>query len=307
MRGIIGFTGADGFIGAHTCRYLSSLGYLVRGLLGPPGSAQLDSGDLAHAACFDIVDVDRLADLFRGVDAVVHVAGLPSVRASFDEPLEFARIHVEGTAAALEAARRSKVKRFVYMSSAEVYGRVKEDAVTENHTLEARSPYGAAKIGAEQMVRAFSHAYGLDGFVLRPFSVYGPRMGQYSLVARILDQLDARSPIRVADLRPIRDYCFVGDVARAIERAIVSPIVGVEAINIGFGVGTSVAELAKIALDLVGDCRSVCEDDEHDRPGDSEIPRLVADIGKAKERLEWVPLVDLAAGLRQTIGIVTKT
>ncbi|MFY9708978.1 MAG: NAD-dependent epimerase/dehydratase family protein, partial [Candidatus Cybelea sp.] len=237
----VAVTGAGGFIGAHACRYLSTRGYQVRGLLGPPDWRKAGGEDLAYAACFDIIDVGLLIELFLGIDTIVHMAGPPSVRSSFDEPARFARTHVEGTAAVLEAARKSGVKRVVYISSAEVYQRSMADRVIENHPLEARSPYGAAKIGAEQMVRAFSCAYGLEAVILRPFSTYGPGMSVHSLVARVVSQLHESGPLRVADLRPVRDYCFVEDVARAIERAIVAPTRGVEVLNIGSGIGTSVA------------------------------------------------------------------
>jgi nucleoside-diphosphate-sugar epimerase len=304
---LIAVTGAGGFIGAHACRHLSTQGFRIRRLLGPRDSNQIGGGDLGYDARFDIIDVALLSELFSGVNTVVHVAGPPSVRSSFDEPAQFARTHVEGTAAVLEAARKSDVKRIVYISSAEVYGRRADERLKEEHPLEARSPYGAAKIGAEQMVRAFSHAYGLDALILRPFSVYGPGMSVHSLVWRVVSQLNESGPLRVADLRPVRDYCFVGDVARAIERAIVAPTRGVEAINIGSGIGTSVAELAATALALVDNPRLVCEDLAERRPGNSEILSLVADTCKAERLLDWVPQVTLASGLREMTAVVTQT
>jgi nucleoside-diphosphate-sugar epimerase len=299
---LIAVTGAGGFIGSEVCRRLSDQRYVVRGLLGPPGSSQAVRENLAETARFEITDLERLVEFLSQVEAVVHLAGPPSVRSSFDEPTLFARTHVEGTAAVLEAARMNGVRRVVYVSSADVYGRTEADRVTEDDPLEARSPYAAAKIGAEQMVRAFSQAHGLEAFILRPFSVYGPGMSERSLVARILAQLASSSPVCVADLRPVRDYCFVADVARAIERAIAAPVKGVETVNVGSGIGTSVALLARTAIALSGNHRALCEDARGSRPREADILRLVADVSKAQALLDWAPSVPLATGLREMIG-----
>lgn len=300
-RNVVAVTGAGGFIGAQVCRRLSARGYTVRALIGPPKSHQLVPDLFETCARFDITDLGRLVELFSGVDAVVHVAGPPSVRRSFDEPRLFARTHVEGTAAVLEAARKNDVARIVYISSADVYGGSESERVTEEHPVEARSPYGASKIGAEQMVRAFSRAYGLDALILRPFSVYGQGMSAKSLVQSIISQLDKSGPVRVANLRPVRDYCFVSDVACAIERAIAAPLKGVEIVNIGSGVGTSVAELAGTAIALAGNHRALSEG-HRGRPCEADILRLVADVNKARALLDWVPSVSLATGLRAMIG-----
>jgi nucleoside-diphosphate-sugar epimerase len=298
---LIAVTGAGGFIGSAVCRRLVASGR-VHALIGPPGETGTPVSGVARHAYAEIVDRDALADLFAGADAVIHLAGPPSVRASFDDPMRFARVHVEGTVAALDAARAARVARFVYVSSAEVYGRPQSDPVAETHPLEARSPYAAAKIGAEQMVRAYGHAFGLVSAIVRPFSVYGPEMGPHSLVRAIVRQLGDAGPLRLADLRPVRDYCFIDDVARAIDLATQAELAETVALNIGSGVGTSVAELARTAIQLSGRERELKEETANRRPGNAEILRLVADRTRAHELLGWEPNVTLAGGLLATIA-----
>ncbi len=298
---LIAVTGAGGFIGSALCRRLVASAR-VHALIGPPGDTGTPVAGVARHVYAEIVDRDALAALFAGADAVIHLAGPPSVRASFEDPMGFARAHLEGTAAALEAARAARVTRFVYVSSAEVYGRPQSDPVAETHPLEARSPYAAAKIGAEQMVRAYGHAYGLVAAIVRPFSVYGPEMGAYSLVRAIVRQLAGSGPLRLADLRPVRDYCFIDDVARALELATRAELTGTPAINLGSGIGTSVADLARTAIRLSGRECALEEETANRRPGNAEILRLVADRTRARELLGWEPNVTLAAGLLATIA-----
>ena len=115
-------------------------------------------------------------------------SGRTSVRASFEDPAQYVAVHVGGTTVSLQASVDEGVRRFVYLSSADVYGRPQTERVAEDHPLSARSPYAAAKIGAEQMVGAFARSRGLEAAILRPFSIYGPGMSRESRLWAILDQ-----------------------------------------------------------------------------------------------------------------------
>jgi nucleoside-diphosphate-sugar epimerase len=295
-------TGAGGFIGTAVCNELAAAGYTIRALVGPPESGIPAPAAAALNIWASITDGPALQALFAGpVDAVVHLAGPPSVRTSFEDPVGFAVAHTAGTAAMLEAARHARTARFVYVSSAEVYGRPQTDPVPESHALEARSPYGAAKIGAEQMVRAFGHAYGMRAVIVRPFSVYGVGMGQHALLPAIIGQLDTLGPIRLADLRPERDYCHVDDVARAIAAAAAADIGETLALNVGSGCATSVGDLAALVVRSAGQRRAIEADRAAGRPGNADILRLVADRTRASDVLGWEPRVSLAMGVRSML------
>lgn len=294
-------TGAAGFIGRHLVEGLRRGGARVRGLSGPPGHglgplpegvAEMEA-DLAHPGAAEAALGDARM--------LVHAAGPASVAASFADPAAFARVHVEGTARLLDACRRAGVRRVVLISSAEVYGRPRRNPVPETHPLRARSPYGAAKAGAEQMARAFAEAYGLQVVILRPFSVYGPGQPPASLVGTVLrmaaGDVDA---VRLHDLRPVRDYCFVGDVADAAAAACTADLPLLSVFNVGTGRGTSVARLAALALRAAGRDLPV-EQDGTDRPGRAQILRLVADPARAAERLGWHARTSLEDGLAATV------
>jgi nucleoside-diphosphate-sugar epimerase len=294
----IAVTGAGGFIGRAVCRALLAKRCEIRALVGPPSDLLPAPPGATLNLRAAITDRSALSELLDGgVDAVVHLAGPPSVRASFDEPLAYVEAHTAGTAALLDACRHAGVQRFVYVSSAEVYGRPLTDPVDETHPLDARSPYAAAKVGAEQMVRAYGHAYGIGATIVRPFSVYGPGMGAHALLPAILRQLGTADTLRLADLRPERDYCQVDDVAAAIIAAASVRRAGTLAVNVGTGIGTSVRDLAQHVLRLAGHHLSITEDVGARRPGNAEILRLVADRRLAAAELGWEPHISLERGL----------
>jgi nucleoside-diphosphate-sugar epimerase len=249
----------------------------------------------------DIADAETLERIAHGVHTVVHMAGPPSVASSFERPTAFAQTHVAGTAAALEASRKAGVRRFVYISSGEVYGRPRTATVSEDHPVVPRSPYGAAKAGAEHFVRVFSMNVGMPSVILRPFSVYGAGAPSSGVVNTILRMAQFEEKVVVRDLTPVRDYCFVDDVADAIARACTAAVNGIATINIGSGVGISVAGLAQTVLRVLGRDIPLCENRESQRPAKAEIYSLIADRRLASELLGWQPKTDLETGIRQSL------
>ncbi len=300
-RRIVVVTGAGGFIGSSVVAVLQKLGIAVRAHRGPPGFVGHALPASVETANADISDGSAMRSIVSESDAVIHLAGPPSVRDSFDEAAACAAAHVVGTTTCLQACVDEGVRRFVYVSSADVYGRPLTARVDEDHPLSARSPYAAAKIGAEQMVGAFAHAHGIEAVILRPFSIYGPRLSHRSLLWTILDQARDQREIVLDDLKPERDYCFVDDLADAVVRAVSAAIESPLIVNIGTGIGTSVADLARLALKVIGREADVVERPHDKRPGSSEIYRLVSDPRKAQATLGWKPAIDLPAGLRKTI------
>lgn len=294
-------TGAGGFLGPHVVEALAAEGAQVRALLGPPG---VDAREPAHATCVaraDICDGAALAELVAGADAVVHMAGPSSVAASFKDPAHFIRVHTEGTATALEACRTRGVPRFVYVSSAEVYGRPQATPVREDHPLSSRSPYGAAKTGAEKLVEAFARAYGLRSLILRPFSIYGPGAVPEALIPQLISMARSSGRVTVRDLKPVRDYCYVTDVARAVALACSVDSAELEILNVGTMTGASVEQVASLVLAELGRVGPVLEAQQRERPGKSEIYELIADNRRAREVLGWSPEVSLEEGLRRTL------
>ena len=285
-------TGAGGLIGSALVRRLYAAGVAVHAHVGPPGFEGLPLPRGVPVSWCDVLDLGPLvAD--AGVDAVVHLAGPAGVAASFADPATYARDHVEGTAAVLAGlAAVRRPQHLVYVSSAEVYGRPAHNPVDESAASDPLSPYAAAKVAAESLVRSQRP----NATVLRPFSVYGDSSPARSLVGSLVRQAISSDRIEVATLAPVRDYVHVDDLVRAVEGALERRPAG--AFNVGSGVGTSVRELAHLAIAVTGRPLPLVEAGA-DRPID--VLELVADIRRSAERLGWAPTVDLRSGLEQAI------
>lgn len=304
-------TGAGGFLGGAVVRALAAAApeaALLRALVSAPGDPFVAPPEGTTVAQHAIDDVDALAALFDGAACVVHLAGPSSVAASFERPAAFARAHAAGTAAVVEAATRRAVPALVHVSSAEVYGQPQTNPVAEDHPLAPRSPYGAAKVCAEMILRTARHYRGRVAMV-RPFSVYGPGQPAASLLSAVLRQaLDpAADEVVVADLRPVRDYCFVDDVAEAALRAACAPDgESPRVYNVASGVGVSVGELtalaAEVAAEVTGRRKPVREDPSRRRPGGADILHMVADTARAARELGWSPRTPLREGLRRAVA-----
>jgi nucleoside-diphosphate-sugar epimerase len=295
-------TGAGGFIGRWVTQALVDAGAEVRAMVGPPGEAYSSPapGVEVHQAWID--DAAALADMTEGADVIVHLAGPPSVSASFASPADFARSHVVGTVQLLEACRDRTATRAVWMSSAEVYGRGHANPVGERHPLDPTSPYAAAKIGAEAMISVLGPHFGMASVILRPFLVYGPGMASTSLVATVIRQVLESDEVVLADLQPVRDLCFVEDVARAVVAACHAKLSGnVVVCNVGSGRGHSVQEIAARVVALAGKSLTVRAASGLDRPASASVNRLVADVATAARELGWAPSTDLDTGLSRTL------
>ena len=245
-------------------------------------------------------------------DIVNHHAAQMSVPASVEDPMDDADVNVRGFLNVLEAARSNGTKKVVFISSGgAIYGEAKEYPTSEKYQPVPLSPYAITKYVSEQYLAFYRHQYGLDYTVLRYANIYGPRQiphGEAGVVAIFMDRLLNGSPCAVNsfDDEPrgmTRDYCFVGDVARANLLALSNG--SEQAFNIGTGVATHTADLfgeiyeavrkkvPGLKPELKNPMRGVA------RAGDLKNSCLNA--GKAKTELGWSPEVALRAGIEKTL------
>ncbi len=249
----------------------------------------------------DILQTDILDAAMKGVDGVIHLAALWLLqchefpRAAFD-------VNIRGTFNVLEACVANNVKRFVYSSSASVYGDAVEEPMTEEHPYNNWTFYGATKIASEHMLKAYHHRYGLEGVGLRYMNVYGPRQdykGIYiAVMMKILDRLDkGLPPLVYGDGSQAYDFIYVGDVARANVCALKSEV-PFGFYNVGRGIKTSIKELTELLLKLTDSDLDIY----YEPAGQTFVTNRVGDPTAAERDLGFRWTVDLEDGLRHLIA-----
>jgi UDP-glucose 4-epimerase len=233
-------------------------------------------------------------------EVVFHHAAQISVRTSVDDPVEDASINVVGTVNVLDAAMHAGTRRVVFASSGgATYGDV--DVVPTPETAERRpeSPYGVSKKVADDYLRYYRDAHGLDYVSLGYANVYGPRQdpdGEGGVVAIFTERMLRGERCTIfGDGSQRRDYVFVEDVTDACVRA--ARIGGGVYLNIGTGRETSVRELFDILKRLTGATRLP----EFAAAGPGDVARSCLDPSAAKAHLGWEPWTPLEEGLRQTV------
>ncbi len=201
----------------------------------------------------DILETDILAKAMEGIDGVFHLAALWLLQC-YDYPRSAFDVNMRGTFNVIEAAVAAGVKRVVYSSSASVYGNALELPMTESHSFNNDTFYGATKIAGEQMFRSLGLRYNLPWVGLRYMNVYGPRQdykGTYTAVMhKVLDRIErGLSPHVYGDGTQCYDFVEVSDVARANVLAMQAEGSG-QCYNVGRGIGTSIRDLTQLILRL---------------------------------------------------------
>jgi NAD dependent epimerase/dehydratase len=291
-------TGADGFIGSHLVEALVRQGRTVRafvfynsfGSLGWLDQVSPDVADNFEVIAGDIRDPHGIRDAMRGCDIVMHLAALIGIPFSYHSPDAYVETNVRGTLNILQAARDLDVQRLVCTSTSEVYGTARCVPITEEHPLNAQSPYAATKIAADQLALAFHKSFNLPVALLRPFNTYGPRQSARAIIPTIIGQIRTGSrTLTLGALRPTRDFTFVDDTARGfIQIADCDDALG-EVTNIGSGFEVSIGDLAALIAKLMGAQVEIVSDPRRVRPANSEVERLLAATTKAQRLFCWRP------------------
>lgn len=290
-------TGGAGFIGTNLVKQLVADGHQVRVFdnyaAGKMPNRVTKGVEYIEA---DIRDFAAVAKACVGVDGIFHLAALPRVLFSIENPIETHAVNVNGTLNVLLAARDNKVKRVVFSTSSTAFGN-QTDFPSKEDDVEKKpiSPYGLHKLIGEEYCRLFSLLYGLETVALCYYNIYGSFMdpdGAYALViGRFLKLRQEGKPFTVrGDGSMARDYTHVADAVQANILAMTKNTVGRgEVINIGCGEPHTVLELAE----LIGGEKIFVPT----LPG--EIQFTQADNSKAKKLLGWSPKIKFADGIKQ--------
>lgn len=246
----------------------------------------------------DIRDGELMATLMQGVDIVFHLACL-GVRHSIHSPYENQDVNATGTLKLLLSAKESGVKRFLYVSTSEVYGLVDTVPITEKHPTRPMTVYGSSKLAGESYTRAFYHTYGYPTVVVRPFNTYGPRSHHEGDCGEVIPKFMLRcmvgQPMVIfGNGTQSRDFTYVTDTAKGIIMAGFADNTVGRTINLGSGREIVINDLArKVALIIAQ--KKVQVTYENSRPGD--VYRLCADVTMARQLLNFKPTVALDEGL----------
>ncbi|MER6654083.1 MULTISPECIES: UDP-glucose 4-epimerase GalE [Streptomyces] len=306
-------TGGAGYIGAHVAKAMTGAGERVvvlddmtTGIARRlPAEVTLVRGSASDRAVLDRV----LAE--HAVTGVVHLAAKKQVGESVEKPLLYYRENVTGLAVLLEAVVAAGVKRFLFSSSAAVYGVPDVDLITEETPCAPINPYGETKLAGEWLVRAAGRAHGISTACLRYFNVAGaaePELadtGVFNVVPMFFDRLTRGEAPRIfgdgyptPDGTCVRDYIHVADLAEAhlaVARHLDgTPEGGDLTVNIGRGEGVSVRRLAE----LVGEVTGLRTEPVVDPPRPGDAARAVASADRMAEQLGWTARRDM----REMVG-----
>lgn len=306
-------TGAGGFIGSHLVSALLQSGHTVRALVRYNARASWGHlEELVHVSqtgldvrLGDVTDPAFVRDLVAGCDLVYHLAALIGIPYSYHAPASYVAVNAMGTLNVLEACRREHVRRVIVTSTSEVYGTAQFTPITEEHPLQAQSPYSASKIAADKLAESYFRSFDLPVVTLRPFNTYGPRQSARAIIPTILAQaLRGETHVQVGNLEPQRDLTFVDDTARAFVLAGTAPGIEGQVIHFGQGEAISIGDLARRCLQLVGSRAHIVTTAERVRPEKSEVDLLLCDPTRAREKLSWSPRVSLDDGLRRSADYI---
>jgi nucleoside-diphosphate-sugar epimerase len=304
-------TGGAGFIGSHMVEALRRRGERVR------VADSLITGHRANLAHLDEVEFleGDLADpafarqVVEGVTYVLHQAAIPSVPRSVDDPITTNRANIDATLSVLVAARDAGVRRVVYAGSSSAYGNLPEQPKREDMPVAPLTPYALQKLVGEQYMQMFTDLYGLSTVTIRYFNVFGPRQdpssaysGVISLFIRYL--VEGKVPTIHGDGEQTRDFAYVANVVDGAIRALhATTDVSGKVINVSTGVRISLNDLFRALKTITGaDVEPL-----HGPARAGDVRDSLADITRARELLDYAPIVSLEDGLRRTVEWYAST
>lgn len=305
-------TGAAGFIGSNFLKYMfdkyPEYYFLVLDALTYAGNLENIPEYIKSSPRFEfwhnsVTNKEIVEKLMKRSNFVVHFAAESHVTRSIANHAIFFETDVMGTHTMMNALLESpKVERFIHISTSEVYGTAEEEPMKETHPLNPRSPYAAAKAGADRLVYSFWCTYDLPVLIIRPFNNYGPHQHLEKAIPRFITNALKKEPLTIhGDGSAKRDWVHVEDHCIALDKALhledFSKIKN-KIFNIGSGVAVSVLEIAKIIL-------KYCNLSEHylkyigDRPG--QVLCHIAAIDEARKVLNWEPKANLEQKIKELV------
>jgi dTDP-glucose 4,6-dehydratase len=300
-------TGGAGFIGSHFIRRALQQGRITR-------LVNLDkltyAGHLENLHVFekdrryrfvkgDIANAPLVEKLVKDVDAIIHFAAETHVDRSIHDAAPFLHTNVVGTYVLLEAARKARLRRFVHISTDEVYGSVSRGFPTEKAVLHPASPYSASKASSDHLALAYHRTYGLPVMVTRAANNYGPFQYPEKFLPLFITHALENQPLPLyGDGLNVRDWLHVDDHCAALELVLRKGRAG-EVYNIATGRGFTNKAVADRLISMLARPRTLIQYVK-DRPGHDR--RYAMSISKIRRELGWSPKIRFEEGLRDLVS-----
>lgn len=298
-------TGGAGFIGSQIVGHLVKNNHSVT-VIDNFHVGKLENLDSVQNKIkilkMDILDYDDLRNAVKNVDGVFHEAALTLVQESFTKQKEYHDVNVIGTENIFNLAKEFGFK-VVYASSSSVYGNTKKVPIKEDFERKPLNPYGDTKLADEYLVEKYSNL-GVHIIGLRYFNVYGPRqnVAYAGVITKFLENIaNHKAPIINGDGLQVRDFVYVGDVARANLMAMGSKV-NFAFINIGTGTALSINDLADMIIKASG----LTIKPVHGTPLEGDVRDSQADVSLAKKLFSWQAETKLKDWLNETVQQIMK-
>jgi len=310
-------TGMTGFLGDQLGNKLLQRGHKLGTLLRnvatsdrplAPNTESMIRGERRKGVSYFYGDLTDYLNIFDSLsdfkpDVIIHLAAQTSVAYSFRHINEVFNVNFLGTVNMAEAARRvlPNLKHFIFSGSVEEYGIQTNFPIKESNELRAASPYAVAKIAAEKFLKYLYDAYGFPAIIFRNTNSYGRKHNHQFVIESIIYQmLQGKSPIKLGDPTPVRDFVFEPDLLDAYILAAENQNKKLhgESINIGTGKAVSIRDLSKMIAKITN-YKGIIKWNSFPKR-DLEIPRLQISNEKAKKLLKWKPNFSLVDGLKIT-------
>ena len=296
-------TGGAGFIGSEVVRQLIYQNADVTVLdnfssgkieyVNRLGNVRIAKGDI----CDDLFVSRTLKDQ----ELVIHLAALPFIPDCYYHPDMFFKVNVMGSISAMwQSIQSETVKKFVHISSSEVYGTARYLPMDEEHPTLPHSTYAVSKLATDRAIFTMHKEHGFPVVIIRPFNSYGPNVTQPYIIPEIVIQfLSQNNCIRLGNIESSRDFTYVEDTARGVIKALTNKNAIGETINLGSCKEIKIRDLVLLIAKLLGKQVKIERDTTRFRPYD--VARLLCDYTKAKKILGWEPQFPLEEGLKRTI------
>jgi dTDP-glucose 4,6-dehydratase len=247
----------------------------------------------------DITDEKIVAGAVKNQDYVIHLAALPFIPDSFYYPANFFNVNTIGSVNLLwKSIQSNSVKRFVHISTSEVYGSAQHVPMDENHQTTPHSTYAVSKLAGDRAAFTLYKENGFPVVIIRPFNSYGPNYTQPYIIPEIMNQLlNGNRELMLGNIDATRDFTYVSDTADAIICSLDSKNAIGEIINVGSGNEISISDLAFKISKIAKKKIRIKYDESRERPYD--VNRLICNNKKALKLLGWKPKISMDQGLKK--------